>query len=112
MCGFAQANCAYEKQRVIIIDGLDECRQPNTPLQYLAEIHSHCKTLKLFILSRSGTVKINNFDEAVIISNLDTGSDMANYIETEIRKRRKGSAITSIQATELESILKHKAQGM
>jgi Cdc6-like AAA superfamily ATPase len=104
-----------EQSRILIIDALDECRDPKQLLKGLYHLTEKCAKLQILISSREGflnaveklfpslrTVKIEN-------RNAD---DMNKYVHQEVQNRYSEYGFSSGQADRLETFLQAKASGM
>ena len=101
-------------QKIIIIDGLDECEDPAALISYLENIHVSSKNSRFFFSSRFGVRSDHQFPDAILVEHLDNSMDVKNYITNEIESPRRieGSAIEDEQRDELRTLLLRHARGM
>lgn len=101
-------------QKIIIIDGLDECKDPAALIRYFGEIHSSSKNSRFFFSSRFGVSLDGQFPDAILVEHMNNSADVENYINREIESDRRieGSGITVAQRVELRALLLRHARGM
>ena len=101
---------------IIVMDGLDECSQPNHLLRALQEIWEKYPRLKLFLTSRLD-VDVGDVFPNIITVRSDfgkTSEDIQEYIRKELQRpeRRNPKVITDELAERMVTILTQRAQGM
>ena len=101
-----------EGQKIIIIDGLDECKDPVALIDYFRDIHS--KNSRFFFSSRFGVPLDGKFPDTILVEHMNNSVDIENYIHKEIEsdRRIKRSGITAAQRVELRALLLRHARGM
>ena len=101
-------------QKILIIDGLDECKDPATLIEYFDKVHIRSKNTKFFFSSRFGIRLDHQFGDAILVEHLNNSADVENYITKELESPRRiaGSGIKDAQRKELRTLLLRHARGM
>ena len=101
-------------QKILIIDGLDECEDPAALVGYFDEVHMRSKNTKFFFSSRIGIRQDHHFGDAILVEQMNNSADIENYITKELESPRRiaGSRIKDTQRKELQTLLLRHARGM
>ena len=102
-------------QKILIIDGLDECKDPTALINYFKDVHIESRNTKFFFSSRLGLRPDKpEFRDLILVEHLNNSADVENYITKEIESpiRIAGSGIKDAQRRELRTLLLRHARGM
>ena len=98
----------------LIVDALDECRDPYELLTCLESIQHQTAGVKIFLTSRFSIQNDMSFTSARVISKFDSAADIEAFINRELnaRERKSRSGMTATQAAEFQNLLASRADGM
>lgn len=104
---------AADPKITIVIDALDECLNFTKLLTVLKDLLHNKKNARMFLTSRFEVDVTSHYGQVEkIVIEQQNAPDILRFIEHEMESRRHGAGMTDEQATELESILIERHEGM
>lgn len=104
-----------EASWTLIIDALDECKDPGDLLEGLRRLKEGFSKLRVLVSSREGILDpFKQLFPSVISVRIEQQNreDINVYIHQEVESRGQRFGLSETQAAELERLLSTRAQGM